>query len=387
MSGVEDDLALKVVHTADWHLGRDFPSFEGDNLYKLTRARMDAVVRILGVANQVGADALLCAGDLFDEPEPSQKWWFGLAQHLATHGRSSCPVFLLPGNHDPLRPGSVYSPDHPFRKELPPWVHVVDRDDFSFELGEGAVLHAVPCRSQAGQGDLTTKLPSREPGDERIRIALLHGRTVELPGQQTNFPIRPAAAAELGFDYLALGDTHAFEEVLSQPCPVIYPGPPEPARFDEQKAGSVAVVLFRKRPLPPKVRQESVGHYRWRESTVRTIADLRTLRLQPDLNRTVLRVILDLSVTLEEDEELRTIIDELKGTEVASGRAAMTVLETRRLELQTQGIEELATTLPPVLQAAVKRLRAVEAGADPTESGRAKQALRHLYRLVKELRP
>lgn len=383
MNGLEDDLVLKVVHTADWHLGRAFPSFRKDDQKKLMRARMDAVVRILSLARQHGADALLCAGDLFDEPEPHRDWWSALASNLAAQGRSDCPVFLLPGNHDPLRPGSVYSPEHPFRKALPPWVHVVDTDDFSFPLGDHAILHAVPCRSQAGQGDLTAKLPARQPGDERIRIALLHGRTVQLPGQQTNFPLRPQAAEELGFDYLALGDTHAFEYVLKEPVPVIYPGPPEPTRFDEKEAGSVALVLFRRRPAPPKVRREPVGHYRWEERKVHSLGELRALRLQPDLNRTVLRLLLDLRVTLQEDEELQGILDELEGTEVASGRAAVVVVERRRVELDTQDMDRVAEGLPDVLQSTVKRLRDRE--VDPQSAALAKRGLRHLYRLVKEL--
>jgi len=62
----------------------------------------------------------------------------------------SRPVFLLPGNHDPLQPNSVWSEDHPFRRTLASWVHVVDRDNYEFELSEEAVLYATPCRSQAG---------------------------------------------------------------------------------------------------------------------------------------------------------------------------------------------------------------------------------------------
>jgi len=124
-----DDVALKFVHTADWHLGRRFPSFEAADQLKLSRARLEVIDRILGVAQQTGADAVLCAGDLFDEPDPGKEWWEPLLEKLRKQ-RTARPIFLLPGNHDPFVPASVYHADHSFRKELPAWVHVVVRDDF-----------------------------------------------------------------------------------------------------------------------------------------------------------------------------------------------------------------------------------------------------------------
>lgn len=379
---VEDDLALKVVHTADWHLGKRFPSFEQGDARKLMLARMEVVVHILQLANQTSADVVLCAGDLFDEPQPGREWWETLARNLRTHGRSDRPVILLPGNHDPLSPGSVYSPEHPFRNSLPEWVHVVDREDFTFEL-EGAVIHAVPCTSQAGQNEVTSKLPARQPGDDRIRIGLLHGRTSEVGNKQANFPVRVAAADELGFDYLALGDAHDHQIVEGASVPVVYPGAPEPTRFGEKGAGNVVRVLFPRRPRPPRISVERVGHFQWRDETCRSLEDLRHLRIATGLERTVLRLVLDLSVSLKEDEELTSLIDELRGTEASSGRVAVTVLERRRVDVDTRDIEDVAKKLPPVLQATVRKLRAAEQGERAAE---AKQALRQLYGLVKELR-
>ena len=46
----EKDVALKILHTADWHLGRRFPSFSEEDEAKLTRARIEAVDRLFGLA-------------------------------------------------------------------------------------------------------------------------------------------------------------------------------------------------------------------------------------------------------------------------------------------------------------------------------------------------
>jgi DNA repair exonuclease SbcCD nuclease subunit len=135
MKPLEDqDVALKILHTADWHLGRSFPAFAEEDQKKLTRARVEAVDRLLGVAESYAVNAVLCAGDLFDDPSPDDTWWRELLRLFERRRWTNRPVFLLPGNHDPLWPNSVWAPDHSFRRGLPGWVHVVDRDDFEYQL-------------------------------------------------------------------------------------------------------------------------------------------------------------------------------------------------------------------------------------------------------------
>ena len=60
------DVVLRLLHTADWHLGRRFPSFPEEAQKKLSRARMDVIATILDVARRRAVHAVLCAGDIFD---------------------------------------------------------------------------------------------------------------------------------------------------------------------------------------------------------------------------------------------------------------------------------------------------------------------------------
>src|SRR5207245_1334610 len=78
-AGESVDVMLKILHTADWHLGRRFPSFPEEAQKKLSRARMDVIARILDVARRNSVNAVLCAGDLFDDPTPAPDFWEGLA--------------------------------------------------------------------------------------------------------------------------------------------------------------------------------------------------------------------------------------------------------------------------------------------------------------------
>ncbi|MAY70467.1 MAG: exonuclease SbcCD subunit D [Halomonas sp.] len=87
---------MRIIHTADWHLGQ---SFHGQERHEEHRAFLDWLVDILA-ERQV--DALLVAGDVFDVVNPSLR-----AQELlydfivGVHRR--CPdltIALIAGNHD-----------------------------------------------------------------------------------------------------------------------------------------------------------------------------------------------------------------------------------------------------------------------------------------------
>lgn len=375
------DVALKILHTADWHLGRKFPSFDEHDQLTLSHARMEVVDRIFGVAKMHDVDAVLCAGDLFDEPNPEREFYSELATRLCQMPWSK-PVILLPGNHDPLIAGSVYHADHEFRRLLPEFVRVVDRSDFEMPLGEAGVLYARPCTSKAGQDDNALLLPAREDGDERIRIGMVHGSTWTKDDFQTNFPIAEDAARKRGMDYLAVGDTHAFEIVPegARECPIVYPSAPEATNFGEENTGFVVVAFFMRTRRRPRLHREPVARWRWREEEVTTLDDLQRLRTE-DLSRTVLRLTLDLRVAASLYEEVERILDELKGTRAAHGRVGILQLDKEGLLLDTTDIESFFDELPDVLKEAARRLKEAESGDQPAA---AQRALYHLYRLSRK---
>ncbi|MDA1014931.1 MAG: DNA repair exonuclease [Planctomycetota bacterium] len=375
----EDEMALKLLHTADWHLGLKFPAFDESDQLKLTRARMDVVDRILGEAESYGVDAVLCAGDLFDDPSPEPEWWQGLADLFAKRNWTERPVFLLPGNHDPITPKSVYHADHAFRKLLPKWVHIVDHKPFEFELNEDAVLYAAPCTSQAGDEDLALSLPERTPGDQRIRIGMVHGQTFDMEGYQTNFPIAEDAAIRRGLDYLALGDTHGYRDVTpNSSSPTIYPGAPEPTKFHEPDAGSIAIVCFRRSGRRALVARHKIGRLNWRVEECRSVAAVRRLRAEPDMATTVLRLKLDMAVTLKEYDEVETLLDEMKGTSAQHGSVGMMQIERSNFHHQAASLDEFPDDLPEILKQTIERLSNNQ--EDPET---ARQALYHLYKLVR----
>jgi DNA repair exonuclease SbcCD nuclease subunit len=375
---------LRLLHTADWHLGRRFPSFPEEGQKKLSRARMDVVATILDVARRNTVNAVLCVGDLFDDPEPLPDFWEGLAKIFRGLAGPHPPLFLVPGNHDPLTPESVWAPGHPFRAQLPEWVHVVDRDDFVYELAPNAVLYARPCRSKAGENDLAMGLPAREPGDERLRIGCVHGCTFDIEGYQTNFPIRRDAGMQRGLDYLAIGDAHSFRDVTDNlPVPTVYPGAPEATSFDDVGPGRVALVAMFRRGLRPRVDAEPVGFWRWKDARCRDLNELRSLLTIQDLDRHVVRLHLDMTVSLSEESEVERILRDLEGTDATHGRAGILVVDRADLRLQAGSMGAFPDDLPPVLKDTVARLdRIIAEASDESEKSKATRALAHLYKLL-----
>jgi hypothetical protein len=373
-------MALTILHTADWHLGRRFAWLPPEQELRLTRARLDVVGRILDLAEHRHADAVLVAGDTFDGPAPDDQWWQGLQAEFRKR-RWDRPVVLLPGNHDPLTPRSVFGVDHPFRSNLPKYVHVVDQDDFVLPLGDKAVILSTPCRSHSGQTNLVSSLPQRASGDDRFRIGLIHGQTFDMAGFQTNFPVERGAAEARGLDYLALGDTHGFREVEPDArVPTVYPGTPETTTFGEADTGSVALVFFpRDRRRRALVQAERVGTWKWRDVLCDSIAALRALSKDTGLRQTVLRLKVDMTVPLEEYDEAGRILDELRGSLSANPRVGVLSDDVSRLRLRVDASLTFPKDLPPALEGAVERLKA-KAAEDPVI---AERALYHLYSLVR----
>jgi exonuclease SbcD len=86
---------MKILHTSDWHLGR---AFYGRKRYDEHEAFLKWLV---GVARDEGVDALLVAGDIFDNGSPSnraQELYYSFIRDMAS---SPCRhVVIIGGNHD-----------------------------------------------------------------------------------------------------------------------------------------------------------------------------------------------------------------------------------------------------------------------------------------------
>jgi DNA repair exonuclease SbcCD nuclease subunit len=86
-----------LVHSSDLHLGVDDSFSNSDSLANLPK--------VLHAAAAACADVVVLAGDIFD----NHRQPLGLLERAAEMLRDyAAPIVILPGNHDPLTPDSVY---------------------------------------------------------------------------------------------------------------------------------------------------------------------------------------------------------------------------------------------------------------------------------------
>ena len=138
---------------------------------------------------------MLLAGDLFDSARVYRDTLEALRAALAA---CRCPVFIAPGNHDALLPGSPY-----LENGWPENVHI-------FRTAEPERV-SLPELDIYGAGFLRAEMPAMLDGfrvadPARLNILVLHG-DAENPASPYD-PVSSAALAASGLDYAALGHIH-----------------------------------------------------------------------------------------------------------------------------------------------------------------------------------
>ncbi|RUL88475.1 metallophosphoesterase family protein [Tautonia sociabilis] len=272
-------LRLRFLHTADWHLGQPYRSLPPGLASRLREERLSAVGRLLSLAERQGVNLVLAAGDQFDGPNPDPDLVREVLGKIAEH--PGIEVHLIPGNHDPGEPGSIY------RRALfePPPNLRVHLDASPVPLPErGATLYPCPCDRRSGDDPLSWIGPRRP--EDGLRIALAHGSLPEcLDPEGRTYPIPADAPTRYDLDYVALGDWHT-----ARPAPeqhptgrMYYAGAPEVGGWDEVGAGSALLVDLGAEG-EPAIRRLRCGGFRWDEITVELYADGDVLALNRRLD-------------------------------------------------------------------------------------------------------
>ncbi|MET4666297.1 metallophosphoesterase [Sphingomonas sp. PvP056] len=96
---------VRVLHSADWQLGKAFGCLELDVRVALIEARFDAIDAIGQAARVHDAGHVLVAGNVFDTECPEDRT---IVQALSRMERDSCRWWLLSGNHDYARNGGLW---------------------------------------------------------------------------------------------------------------------------------------------------------------------------------------------------------------------------------------------------------------------------------------
>ena len=244
---------MKIIHSADWQLGKPFARFAPTVRAALTEARFDAIDTIGAAAAQAGVQHVLVAGDVFDTEGPEDRT---IVQALSRMNRHACRWWLLPGNHDFARNGGLWDR---VRSRAGAGVRVLT-DAAPVEIEPGVWILPAPLIHRHTLDDPTHAFEQMQTPGATLRIGLAHGSIRDFGSQmESQNQIAPDRAQRANLDYLALGDWHGALRVNSRTW---YSGTPETDRFHSTETGHVLMVDIQP-GQEPTVTPLRTGRFTW----------------------------------------------------------------------------------------------------------------------------
>lgn len=200
---------IKILHSADWHL--DAPLLGKEELKK---ALASVPGKLAALCKDENCDLVLLSGDLFDGA-PSADSVEALKKALAQMG---VPVFITPGNHDFVAPGSIW-----LTEIWPENVTV-----FTENQVKSLVLESLDCTIY-GAAFTSMDCPAllegfRASHTTRCGIGIFHGDPTMVSSPYN--PITQTQIRQSGLDYLALGHIHKAGSLLCGDTLCLWPGCP-----------------------------------------------------------------------------------------------------------------------------------------------------------------
>jgi len=257
---VAGGVSLTLLHTADWQIGKQFASIPGDAGAALRSQRLETIAALAALAGERGVDAVLVAGDVFEDNAVSDET---LRRTMNALNGFRGPWVLLPGNHDAALAQSAWSRLR--RLAIVPDNVTLATEAEPVELcgGRLCVLPA-PLQRRHEVRDLTDYFDAVDSASGALRVGLAHGAVRNrLPAESEAMnPISDTRADSARLDYLALGDWHGTLEIAPRSW---YAGTPEPDRFRSNDPGNVLLVELSEPGAPPLVTKRQLGRFRWQQ--------------------------------------------------------------------------------------------------------------------------
>jgi len=278
---------MRILHTADWHLGKRLEKFS-----RLEEQRQ-VLEEIIAIADDQRVDAVLIAGDLFDNFNPASEaveLFYRTLKRLSDQGRRA--VVAIAGNHD--SPDRIEAPDALASEcgiffsgypnsiistcELDSGVCIAHSEPGFIELklpscDQKLRLLVTPYANEYrlktflgmenSEAELRSVLQSRWSelaerycDDQGINILITHlfmmKKGSEKPQEpEDEKPILHVGGAQVVYSenippqiqYAALGHLHRYQQIDDKPCPVVYSSSPLSYSFSEAGQEKYVVII------------------------------------------------------------------------------------------------------------------------------------------------
>jgi len=300
---------MRLLVSADIHLGSPIRSVAlrnpdlGDRLKQGSR---DTFAEIVDLAILEQVDALVLAGDIFDNGYPDLKSRAFLIAQLSRASEAGVPTVLIRGNHDALL-------DHRAHGDLGPNIHLLHKCAPTIEIGD-TVFHGLSFDAAHVAKSFLPDYPRPVPG--KRNVGLMHTSLDGAPGHD---PYAPCAERDLmahGFDLWCLGHIHAPFERVDGPVLAVMPGIPQPRHFGERNGGTATFVSLGEGR--PEFERRAIGHLGFSECSL----DLSTCADQQEVLRSLHDALISAQVPGRDMAVRLRVTSDRHGTELVTELAA-----------------------------------------------------------------
>lgn len=205
---------MKIVHIADSHLGlAAFNKLDDDGMNLRERLIYDNFIRSIDEIIAQRPDAIIHAGDLFDQVRPKTRSLVMVLEALDRLKSAGIPLLIIAGNHSMTKTRYTTSPfsvvEYHGAEIHAAYQHRYQR----VEVGDG-VFHLIPAMLNVT--DYRHAFDEIEPASSSYNILVTHGLAATLRDKR----LRTIAEQEIDstmlsgtFDYIALGHYHGQQQV------------------------------------------------------------------------------------------------------------------------------------------------------------------------------
>lgn len=220
---------MRIIHTADLHLNSAMnANLDERKASERKTELLSNFERLADCALQIGAEAILIAGDLFDTKSITGKVGRTVLNVIIAH--PFVKFYYLKGNHDRDSFINFVREQGEFPENLFTFGDEWTKYVLSQNGGRKTMLYGAESQS-TNMADLVRSL---SPDENDINIVMLHGQENEYEKKNSAEVIPLSELKNKGIDYLALGHVHEYKyRPLDSRGSYCYPGCLEGRGFDE----------------------------------------------------------------------------------------------------------------------------------------------------------
>ena len=234
-------MSFTIVHTADFHLDRNFSFLSDEKSYQRRKDLLTAYQQVVDFTLENKPDVLLICGDTFDKVLPRNPPRIHFIKNMRKIHENGTEIFIIGGNHD--APKGVKEGTMTIESlEAAGLAKVFKGNNYSNiefkSLNKGSNILNIHGVSFNPFYPLETFIKPQVNVKEGYNILMMHGALQGITPLDADYeednPIDSSAISNMNLDYVALGHYHNFGEKTYDGTLACYSGSTEKMTFLEE---------------------------------------------------------------------------------------------------------------------------------------------------------